>query len=444
MPSTIPISMTNVVTTLGIESAFGVVATNGKIIAYEQNTLVRNQTLEKNTELRGVREMGTRVPGAKSPSGTLLGHQTDLLLPLSLYAALGGYDGGTVKPIAAPTASLVASAGLVDVGDHYYKIVVTTPDGLKVSASSLVVSVADDTTHGKVLITNALGAMPAGWTWAIYRTKVGAPTVWLGPVTGASTLAASVTTFTDNEADSALSGAFPAATADDYTHVFTPGLTLPSLSIERKLPYVSDAAAFFVALGSVVNKSTLTVKGTGYFDIGLDYLFASLSGPTGTSFDIAAKDWRGGEKLHHAMALAAKVKLDSSAFAKFQDIKIDHMNNLDTSDYPVGGAGDRGSLVPMQAETQITGTLKVCEPGDIGMVHDYPATHELSIEWDFATPGHSVTIDVKGIQFDPTDPSPSGQGILKFSANGFASQPTGDHQIVCTVVNDQLPAVYNT
>jgi hypothetical protein len=442
MPSTVPISNTNIVTTIGIESAFGVVATAGKQIAYEQNTLVRAQTLEKNTELRGGRQMGTRVPGAKNPAGTLLGHQTDLLLPLSFYATLGGYDGGTVALQTTPTGALLpATAGLVDIGTHSVKRVITRPNGT--AASDKSATVTTDAGHGK--ITWSFPALPTGWTSSLYRTALGNALV--GPwilIPGASALAANVTSFVDNVADASLLGAFPTITNNDIKHVFTPGATLPSLSIERKLPYVNDAAAFFVALGCVVNKSTTTVKGTGYFDMGLDYLFASLAGPNATSFDPAALDWRGGEKIHHAMALAAKTKLDGVAFAKFQDLKIDHMNNLDTSDYPVGAAGDRGSLVPMQAETQIAGTLKVCEPGDISMVQNTSVVHEVAVEWDFATPGHFILIDIFGVQFDPTDPSPQGQGILKFSANGFASQPTGGNQIVVTIVNDQAAALYTT
>src|ERR1035437_9017254 len=87
MSSLIPISGGNVPTIIGIEAVPGVVATIGKWLAYDQNTLVPNQTMEKNTENRGNRQMGTRVPGMKNPGGTLLGHQTDKTLPQSGAAA---------------------------------------------------------------------------------------------------------------------------------------------------------------------------------------------------------------------------------------------------------------------------------------------------------------------------------------------------------------------
>jgi hypothetical protein len=444
--ATIPLSNTNIATLIGIESAYGSVATNGFRLAYEQNTLVRNQALEKNTELRGGRQMGTSVPGVKNPGGTLLFHQTDQTLPFALYAALGAMDAGTISPQAAPTAALINSAGIVTSGAHSYAYVVT--DGLGntrgSSASNAVTTV--EATDGQVTVTKA-GTLPTGWTWAIYRTHAGeaaSPLTGFQLIPSASALAASVTSFVDNIADATLTSAYPGSfTADDETHVITIADTLPSYTIERSHPYVA-ATKYYAALGCVVNKATISVKGTGYFDIGLDWLFASLSGPNASSFDATPTDWRSGTKIHHAMALAAKVKLDGAAFAKFLDLKIDHMNNLNTEDVPVGGTGDHASHVPMQAETQVTGTLKVCDDTDISMVQDTSTTHTMSIQWDFPTLSHYCKIELAGVQFDPTDPSPSGQGILKFSANGFASQPGGGQQIIATIFNGVPTATYKT
>lgn len=439
MASTVPISNTNIVTLIGLQADFETVATTAFQIAYEQNTLVRNQSLEKNTELRGNRQPGTKVPGQQSPGGTILGHQTDQLLPMSWYAALGSIVSTQVTG-AAPTAVPSLVAGLVDVGNHFYKIVVTRPNGTMASAASAV-AVADGT-HGKITVTNTI-PMASGWTWAIYRTVaddlVSDPYLLI-PAT--ATLAYNVTSYLDNTADAALLGAYPAITNNDWSHVIKTGDTLPALSIERKLPYVSDAAEYYVALGCVVNKATVKITGTGYYDIGLDYLFGTLDGPNAASMDAAPTDWRSGEKIHHAMALAAKVKVDGSAFAKFQDLTITHSNNLDTSDYPVGGGGTRGSLVPLQAETAVSGTLKVTDPESISFVQDTTVTHTLEIQHDFATPGHYIKHQLYGIQFDPTDPAPSGQGILKFTANGSASQPTGGEQIIVTIVNDQPDTTY--
>jgi hypothetical protein len=456
MPSTIPISSTNIVTIMGLESAFATIATNGFQIAYDQNTLVRNQTLEKNVELRGSRQMGTRVPGQKNPGGTLLGHQTDLILPMSYYAALGKIvsTGVTLPNVSLTVAAGAATGGAYpESGAHTYAVVISkggsglTKRGLHGAINVVAQTITADGAH-KINVTLVGGPLPTGWTWALYRTKAADdPTdiTKYKEVVPAIALGAAVTSYADDQVDGSLTAAMP-TTADtgygDFQHVITPGDTLPSLSIERKLPYVSDSAAYFVALGSTVNKSSTKITGTGYFDIGLDYLFAKLDGPNGSSFDGTPTDWRAGEKIHHAMALAAKVKLDSVAFAKFQDLTIAHSNNLDTSDYPVGGGGDRGSLVPLQAETQVTGTLKVTDPDSISLAQDTSVLHELEIQHDFATFGHYIKHDIFGVQFDPTDPAPQGQGILKFSANGMASQPLGGDQIVITVVNGEPAASY--
>jgi hypothetical protein len=449
MASTIPISNTNIVTLLGIESAFGVVATVGKQIAYEQNTLVRNQALEKNSELRGNRQMGTRVPGNKNPSGTILGHQTDVLLPLSYYAMLGSISTTEVGGLAVSlTTATGAATGVTfpDAGAHTYCVIIskggsgTTKRALHGALNVVAQTITPDGAH-KVNVTLVGGPLPTGWTWALYRTKVGGDPTDVTDyfeITPALALAANVTSYADDQADASLGTAMPTASDTgygDYKHIIIPGDTLPSLSIERKHPYVNDAAAYFVALGSVVNKGSVKITGTGYYDIGLDYLFGSLDGPNASSFDGTPDDWRFGEKIHHAMALAAKVKLDGSAFAKFQDLTISHMNNLDTSDYPVGGQGDRGSLVPLQAETTVSGSLKVTDPDSITLAQDTSVLHTLSIQHDFATFGHYIKHDLYGVQFDPTDPAPSGQGILKYTANGAASQPLGGNQIVIEVVN---------
>lgn len=463
MASTIPISSTNIVTLLGLESAFATVATKGKQIAYDQNTLVRNQTMEKNTELRGNRQMGTRVPGQKNPGGTLLGHQTDQLLPLTYYATLGAISSsGITLPNVSLTAATGGTTGVTfpESGSHTYCVVISkggsglTKRGLHSAINVAAATVVADGTH-KINVTLVGGPLPTGWTWALYRTAAwdgtpahaGDPTVVANylEVVPAIALAAGVSSYADDQADASLTTAMP-TTADsgygDFQHIITPGDTLPSLSIERKLPYVSDAAAYFVALGSVVNKATVKITGTGYYDASLDYLFASLNGPNGASMDASPDDWRAGEKIHHAMALVAKVKLDNAAFAKFQDLTITHSNNLDTSDYPVGGQGDRGSLVPLQAETAISGTLKVTDPDSISLAQDTSVLHELTIQHDFATFGYYIKHDIFGIQFDPTDPSPQGQGILKFTANGAASQPDGGDQIVITIVNGEPVASY--
>lgn len=444
--ATVPLSNTNIATLIGLESAFGVVATNGFWIAYDQNTLVPNQTLEKNSELRGNRQSGTRIPGAKNPGGTLLFHQTDKTLPFGLYAALGAIDAGTISPQAAPTAVLVATAGLVTSGAHSYRYVVLDTDGNNrgSSASSPVTTVEAD--HGQVTVTKA-GTLPTGWTWAVYRTDADAdPAVAANYslIPAAAALAAGVTAFTDNYADATLTTTYPSSfTADDETHVMTIGDTLPSYTIEREHPYVA-AAKYYPNLGCCVNKSSISVKGAGYFDIGLDFLFGTPDGPNNSSFDSTPTDWRSGTKIHHAMALAAKVKLDGSAFGKFLDLKIDHMNNLDTTDYPVGLGGDRGSLVPLQAETQISGSLKVADDADITIAQDTETTHALEIQWDFPTLSHYVKCQLYGIQFDPTAPAPSGQGILKYNANGFASQPAGGQQVIWTVFNGVATSVYTS
>jgi Phage tail tube protein len=443
MPSNIPISNTNVDTVIGFEAVPGVVATAGKRLAYETNSLVPNQTMEKNVELRGNRQAGARVPGMKNPGGTLLRHQTDLSLPLSWFALLGGITSG-VQLGTAPVAVLTpVVAGLVTSGTHSYKIVVTRPNGTQAYTVSNTVTTIE-ASSGKVTLTKA-GVLPTGWTWAIYRTATGNAAV--GPwilIPSAATLAANVTAFVDNIADATLLGAYPAITNNDQKHIIKTGLVLPTFSVQRMFPYADDAAAYFVALGAKANKGSVKVKGAGFYDISLDMLYYDESGPNATAFDVAPVDWRGGEKLHDAMLTAAKVLVDGAAFGHFLDFTLTLVNNLDTSDHPVGAQGGLGSLAEGLAESQVGATLKVAQPSDVSIARDTTVLHTLSFQHDFMTPGHYALHEFFGISFDPTLPAPSGQGILKYSVNGFGSQPDAGEQAQITIVNDQPLSIYNT
>jgi hypothetical protein len=440
-----PVSGQNVPTIIGVEAVPGVVATVGKWIAYDQNTLVPNQTMEKNTENRGNAQMGTRVPGMKNPGGTLAGHQTDKTLPQSWYAALGAITAGDIVPQPGPVATLRVLAGLITNGTHSYKYVVTdAAAGTKESAVSNTVT-TDTTTHGQVTVARP-GVLPVGWTWALYRSAAGNAVT--GPwveVPGASALAYNVVSFVDDVADGSLSGTWPVSfTADDNIHVITPGLILPAHSIQVGLPYLGDAEEFYVALGAYVNKAVIKVSGASYYDAALDYLYFDDNGPNVSSFDVAPLDWRGGEKIHHAMALAADVLLDDVACAKFIDFTLTVSNNLDTSDHPVGGRGGLGSLARGQQEIQVAATIKVTDPAVLLLARDTSTLHKLSFKHTFATGSHYAKTDVFGIGFDPTRPGVSGAGILKMSTNGFASQPDGGNQIVTTINNGVPTATYTT
>jgi hypothetical protein len=415
---------------------------HGKIIAYDSNTFSRNQQLEKNAELRGGRQSGSRVPGPRNPGGALNGHMTDVTIPLMWFGALGVIT-STVKIAPAVTAALVTIAGSIDNGTHSYKLQITRPGGIMtVTAKSNVVTT--DGTHGKVNVT--LPVLPAGWTKALFRSAVGDAGPWLG-IPGATALAAATTVFLDNIPDASLTGAPAASTNDDWQHVITPWngdgndvLPFPSFLVQRKLPYVADAAAYFHSPGSQVNKASVAMKSTGFYDIGADFLVKSYAAAV-ANYDVAPLNWRGGEKLHHAMLTASKTLIDGAAYGKLLDFKVDVMNNLATDDLPMGLQGDRGSSVPLQQEINVAATLKVTDPSVLALAQD-GLFHTSSFQWDFATPNHFHKMDIFGIQFDPSDPTIQGQGILKMATNAMASQPVGGNQMVVTIVNDQPPSAY--
>ena len=446
----IPISNANVETMIDTEDAYGVVNAgtgprtlnpHGKIIAYDSQTFSRQQTLEKNSELRGARQSGTRVPGPKAPGGSLVGHMTDQTLPLMLYASLGGIT-TTAYVLPAPVATLVAVAGLIDAGTHSWKIVINktgnyTGNTMPSTASNVLTSIPASNGQADIPVP----ALPTGWTKDVYRTVAGNAGAYKKVNTVA--LAAAVTTYRDNIADASLGATAPvSATADYYQHVITPWngdgtdpYPFPSFMVQRKLPYTADAASYKQFLGSQVNKASIAMKSTGFFDIAADFLLKGIA-ISGTTYDGTAKNWRSGDKVHNAQILAANVLVDGSAFTKFLDLKIDHMNNLATDDLPLGLSGDRGSSIPLLAETQVGGTIKVTDPSALSLIQD-GALHTIQSTWNLTTYGNSFSLLMNGIQFDPADEQVQGQGILKIAMNGMASQPSGGNQIVCTVVNSE-------
>jgi Phage tail tube protein len=443
MSSRIPYSLTDVATLIGFEATPGTVATNGKWIAYGTNSFSPNQGMIKNTENRGNRQSGTRVPDVRNPGGNLTWHQNDKTMPIGWYAALGAISAGGIAPQAAPVATLRVEAGIVTSGAHSYKYVVTDATaGTRGSGASNVVTTVE-ANHGQVTVSRP-GVLPAGSTWALYRTLIGDAAVWVG-VPGATALGEAVLSFVDNVADGSLSGTWPVSfTASDTEQVITIANTLPTFSIESKHPYLGDAAEYYVALGCIVNKATISVKSSGWFDMNLDFLCNSFGLPTTPSFDTSPDDWRGGEKIHHALAAAANVKLDGNAFGKFLDMSFTHTNNLNTEDTPVGLGGDHASFPPMEAETNFTANIVVTAPTDRSITRDVNTLHTLSIQWDYPTSPHFLKVDVAGISFDPSAPSITGPGIAKLAANGFASQPDGGQQITVTSNNGQLLTAYTT
>jgi hypothetical protein len=454
--TTVPISSTNVETMIDTEDAYGVVnagagirtlGPHGKIIAYDSNTLSRAQALLSNNELRGIRQSGTRVVGPKNPGGGVNGHMTDVTLPLMWYGAVGAITTSVQLPTA-PVVALVTVSGLIEAGAHSYKIQHTRPNGTT-SVSAASNTVTTDGAHGKVTIP--LPVRPTGWTTAIFRSAAGNAVTgpWLG-VTGAGAIAANVTSFLDNIADSALSGATAAVTNSDQKHVITPWngdgadtYPFPSFTIQRKLPYIADAAAYKLGLGAQFNKVTVAIKGgTGFYDLASEMLLKSFgASPLAGSYDAAPTNWRNGEKIHHAMVTAAKMLVDGQAWAKNLEGTITHSNNLATDDQPMGGGGDRGSSIPLDATTGFTGTAKVTDPSVLSLVED-GGFHTISSQWDFATLEHYHLLELFGVQFDPVDEQVQGQGMLKISQNGMASQPVGGNQIKITVVNDQPLSMY--
>ena len=464
-----PISKTNVVTLINREATEGTAPTTAstyKQIAFNASSLARQQTLTANPELRGSRMQGPLIPGPKNPGGPVQGYQNDLTIVMFYEALFGARSSSEIGATGVSlTAATGAATGITfpDAGAHTYCVVIskggsgTTKRTLHSALNVVAATVTADGTH-KTNVTLVGGPLPTGWTWALYRTKVGGDPTLVGSyyqITPALALGAAVSSYADDQADASLGAAMP-TTSDagfgDYQHIITVGQTLPSYAIERSVPYPLDAYDYVLGVGCKCDTGKVQFKSTGYFDLQSAWLArsvktAQVSAETGTPID-----WRFGEKIHQAMIGPGKVKVGPSVsglgsatdFGKFIDFTIDQNNNLDKTDYPLGAEGDRGSLAELQSITKVSGTLKVSDPSVLALVQSAPALNIISMEHDLATIGHKVIHTFYGCQFDPMDAPVSGQGLLTvaFTANAV-QDPTSNLQVQITIVNGVAGSFYD-
>jgi hypothetical protein len=450
MATTIPVSKTNIVVLLDRETAWGTVNADpaSKKLAYDIASILRQQALDANVELRGDRKQGAYVPGQKNPGGQFKQHMTDVTSVLWFEAMLGGRVTTEIGAAGCTVSAALAGvgAGLVTTGAHSYKIVFNKPTGHTIPSAKSGVVTTDTSTNGKVNVSRTGGALPTGWTWDIYRTVTGDTGAW--KLVNPTPLAASVTSYLDNIADGSLGADAPStSTKGDYSHVITVAQTLPSYTIERSHPYNDGSFDYVLSKGCVLDTGKIAMKATGFDDFDGTFLAAGVSTEAASFEDDfnAANDWRNGEKLHDAMIGAGKVQLDSSSFVGYVlDISYAHNNNLDKSDFPMGLLGNRGSAIPMQSVGTLTGTIKVSDKTVLPLLQDPSVLHAISVEFDFATFGHSKFIEFLACQFDPTDAPVNAQGILTvpFTAHVVIDPVTGE-TVRATIVNGEPTGSYD-
>ena len=465
----LPISKTNVVTLINRETTWGTAPTTAssyKQLAYNANSLARQQTLTPNAELRGSRMQGALVVGPKNPGGPLQGYQTDQTLPM-FYEALYG-SRVTVEVGGAGIALTVtqgaATGGVYpESGAHSYVAIVskggsgTAKRTLHTALNLVPATFTADGAH-KLHIARTGGTLPTGWTWALYRTAAAAvATVEANYklVTGTIALAANVTSYDDAVVDGSLGSAVPSASDagyGDYQHTITVGNALPFYTVERSLPYPGDTQQFIQAVGAKCDTGKIQMKSTGYFDLQSNWLAKKVTTSLTSVETGTPSDWRFGEKIHGAMIGSGMVLVGEAtsgvggltAFGKFMDLTIDHNNNLDKTDYPLGEQGDRGSLTELQAISTVTGTLKISDQAALAFLQSAPTLQIVRVTHSLATFGHSIQHTFYGCQLDPMDPQVSGQGILTagFTAHGV-QDPTSGLQAEVVIVNGEPGTSYD-
>ncbi len=466
-PTFIPISKTNIPLYIAPEAVWGTAdgTPNTKQLQYAIAALVRQQALDPNVDLTGNRKQYPYVPGAKNPGGQIKQHQSDRTAVMWLHAMLGARtttELGACNILLTVTQSATVGSTPPEAGAHSYAVIIskggsgTTKKTLHSGLNVVLATITADGTH-KVHIARSGGSLPTGWTWALYRTAAAADPAVIGNykvVTGATALAATVLTFDDDTADATLGAAMPTSSDTgygDYKSVMSVGTTLPSYTLERQHPYQNGDTDYVIAKGAVCDTANLMMKATGFDDFDGTFLASLVDTEAATVIaGSSPTDWRAGETLHDAMIGAGKVMLgpNGGSITNFVgylvDLKYAHNNNLDKTDFPMGMLGNRGSAIPMQSVGTLSATIKVSDKTILPILQDPSVLYSLSVEFDFATFGHSKLMEFLAVQWDPIDAAVSGQGILTVAAAGHVVvDPTSGETVRGTVINGEPTASYD-
>ena len=197
-----------------------------------------------------------------------------------------------VAPVAHPTATLVAVAGFVTAGVHYYYYSYVTALGetnFPPSNSTPVTTIL--ATHGQVDVAVVASADPRVTGIQIYRTEAGA--VWYNQVKKLALVANTTATYRDNLDDGALT---PGGT---YTYSTRENTTCKYLTLNGSLAMLTGGNTA-IGLGTFPGLLTGTMTGGDNVGVGKGL---------GTVLTIGSKNFFGGNS-----AGAASVLTDSSVF----------------------------------------------------------------------------------------------------------------------------------
>ena len=137
--------------------------------------------------------------------------------------------------------------------------------------------------------------------------------------------------------------------AGPYTHTIKVGALPVSLCIEKQFTDLTQVE-YFLYNGVRIGKGRFDLKSEGYIDFGLDFV--------GQKETVATSSFHGSPTdLGHVPfeAYEATLKEGGSAIANVSNVKFDVSNDLDGTNFVIGGSGQRRALPA--GKTIVTGSL---------------------------------------------------------------------------------------
>jgi hypothetical protein len=216
-------------------------------------------------------------------------------------------------------------------------------------------------------------------------------------------------------------------TGEPYTHVFKPGITQPSLVIDKEF---TDIGQYLLYNGCKVNQIKMTLGGDNELTAAL-----SIIGGTETSGTTAYDATPSSLTFARFYNFQGSVKEGGSSIAYISQLELTISGNLNGDQYCIGSQGFRSDIP--EGLLGVSGTVTALFK-DAALLDKAINGTESSLELALTSGTHSLTIAIPELIYERETPGISGpQGInIQLPFRGYYDNNTDSTSIMFTLVND--------
>lgn len=225
-----------------------------------------------------------------------------------------------------------------------------------------------------------------------------------------------------------------------YTHVSKITGQGPTSFISEVKYDIGGTLRYARSGGTRINKLTIPIDSTGLSPWNMD-LMARTVAIGSSAYDAAPTDWRAGTPLDFLQIASANITIDASPVGYISKGSIDIEASLFGTDYRVGGAAARGSLVPGRHKVSGSLDLVLDDVAVLALIQSGTTPVAISVTWTQGS--YSFTIEIPRAFIQQTGPTLKDDGPVFITAQFKASYDSiALSELVFTTVNDQAGAVY--